>query len=149
MSGKNVKKGLENMKIMLDTNIFLDVILEREKFAESSAKVLTLCENRTLKGIISSSCVTDIFYIVRKYLHNTETAYIALGKIFEIADVCTVTGNDVFEAYKRKAADFEDCLQAVCAEKERCDYIITRNKKDFVSFGIPLAEPSELLDILA
>ena len=62
------------MKIMCDTNILLDVLLEREPFADDSANVLKLCEKHKMDGFVSASCVTDIFYLVRKYTHSTELA---------------------------------------------------------------------------
>lgn len=133
------------MKIMCDTNIILDVLLERAPFAEDSAKVLSLCEEHKLDGFISASCLTDIFYLVRKYTHSTELAYTAIGKILEIVKVCSVTNNDVITAFQQKAKDFEDCLVATCAKSIHCDCIVTRNKKDFEEFGVPLLTPSELL----
>ena len=133
------------MKIMCDTNIFLDVLLERESFADDSSRVLSLCEEHRLEGFVSASCITDIFYLVRKYTRSTELAYNAVGKVLEIVKVCSVTNNDVLLAFQKKARDFEDCLVATCANSIHCDYIITRNKKDFEEFSIPLLEPSELL----
>ena len=111
------------MKIMCDTNIFLDVLLEREPFVNDSSKVLSLCEEHRLNGFISASCITDIFYLVRKYTHSTDLAYKAIEKILEIVKVCSVTNNDVISAFQRKAKDFEE-------------------------FGVPLLEPSELLNLL-
>ncbi len=134
------------MKIICDTNIFFDVLLEREPFVEDSAKVLSLCEEHKLNGFVSASCITDIFYIVRKYTHSNEIAYHSLGKILEIVKVCSVTNNDVLSAYQKKAKDFEDCLLAVCAKNIQCDYIITRNKRAFISLDVPVLEPSELLE---
>lgn len=136
------------MKIMCDTNIFLDVLLEREPFADDSSRVLSLCEEHKLEGFVSASCITDIFYLVRKYTRSTELAYNAVGKVLEIVKVCSVTNNDVLLAFQKKARDFEDCLVATCANSIHCDYIITRNKKDFEEFSIPLLEPSELLQQL-
>ena len=133
------------MKIMCDTNIFLDVLLERESFADDSSRVLSLCEEHRLEGFVSASCITDIFYLVRKYTRSTELAYNAVGKVLEIVKVCSVTNNDVLLAFQKKARDFEDCLVATCANSIHCDYIITRSKKDFEEFSIPLLEPSELL----
>ena len=133
------------MKIMCDTNIFLDVLLEREPYVDDSSKILRLCEEHKLDGVVSASCITDIFYLVRKYTHSVDMAYKAIGKVLEIVKVCSVTNNDVLMAFQRKAKDFEDCLVATCAISIHCDYIVTRNKKDFEEFAIPMLTPSELL----
>lgn len=133
------------MKIMCDTNVIIDVLLEREPFAEASCRVLSLCEEHKFEGFVSASSVTDIYYLVRKYTHSTELAYKAVGKLLEIVKVCSVTNNDVLTAFQRKARDFEDCLVATCAKSIRCNCIVTRNKKDFEEFDIPLLTPEELL----
>ncbi len=137
------------MKIMCDTNVIIDVLLEREPFAENSCKVLSLCEEHKIDGFVSASSVTDIYYLVRKYTHSTDLAYKAIGKMLEIVKVCSVTNNDVLTAFQRRAKDFEDCLVATCAKSIRCDYIVTRNKKDFEEFDIPLLTPAELLHQLS
>ena len=126
------------MRIMCDTNIILDVLLDRPPFAENSCGVLALCEARKLEGFVSASAVTDIFYLVRKQTHSTELA----------VKVCGVTGDDVLAAFQKKAKDFEDCLVAVCARSVKCDYIVTRNKADFAGFGVPAVTPEELLELV-
>ena len=136
------------MKIMCDTNIIIDVLLEREPFVEDSYKVLSLCEEHQINGFVSASSVTDIYYLVRKYTHNTELAYKAIGKLLEIVKVCSVTNQDVLTAFQKKAKDFEDCLVVTCAKSIYCDCIVTRNKKDFEEFDIQVFTPTELLQQL-
>ena len=96
------------MKILCDTNIILDVLLERQPFVEDSYKVLSLCEEHRLEGFVSASSVTDIYYLVRKYTHSTKLASHAVGKMLEIVKVCSITTSDVLTAYQRKAKDFEE-----------------------------------------
>ena len=130
---------------MCDTNVILDVLLEREPFAEDSYKILKLCEEHKIDGFVSVSSVTNIFYLVRKYTHSTELAYKAVGKLLEIVKVCSVKNNDILIAFQKKAKDFEDCLVATCAKSIHCDYIATRNKRDFEGFGISVLAPTEIL----
>ena len=141
-----MKKGSLVMKIMIDTNIILDVLLEREPFYKHSRAILEMCEKRKIYGFISASSATDIFYLVRKALSSTEKAYDALGEILNIVKILTVTNDDVNKAFLQKAKDFEDCLLATCAKSNNCDAIITRNKKDFLDFGITLFSPEELIE---
>ena len=136
------------MRLMIDTNVFLDVLTEKEPFYADSKAVLKLCESKKVYGFLSASSATDIFYLVRRELHSVDPAYQALGSIFDIVKVLTVTNEDVLNAYTRRAADFEDCLLAVCAKSNHCDAIVTRNKKDFLPFGITLFTPEELLELL-
>ncbi len=132
------------MKIMCDSNVIIDVLLEREPFVEDSCQVLRLCEERRINGFVSASGITDIYYLVKKYTHSSELAYKAIGKVLEIFKVCSVTNNDVLIAFQKKAGDFEDCLVATCAKSIGCDYIVTRNKKDFMSFDISPLTSAEL-----
>lgn len=121
------------MRLMIDTNIILDVLLEREPFYMYSKAVLELCEGRKINGFISASTATDIFYLVRKALQSTDEAYKALGNILNIVKILTVTNDDVNSAFIQRALDFEDCLLATCAKSNKCDGIVTRNKKDFLT----------------
>lgn len=136
---------MKNIRLMIDTNIFLDVLLQRDPFFESSKAVLKLCEDKKVQGFLSASSVTDIFYIVRKGLQSTDSAYRALGSILDIVKVLTVTNDDVLNAFMQKASNFEDCLLATCARSNKCSVIVTRNKKDFLDFGITLMSPEEIL----
>ena len=136
------------MKCMIDTNIILDVLTEREPFYADSKAVLSLCEEKKLQGFISASTATDIFYLIRKALGSTEEAYKALGHILNIVKVLTVTNDDVNTAFLQKAKDFEDCLLATCAKSNKCDGIVTRNKKDFLTFGLTLYSPEEILELV-
>lgn len=133
------------MKIMVDTNIIIDVLLERKPFVEDSYKLLSLCEEHKIDGFISASSITDIYYLVRKYTHSNELAYKVIGKILEIVKIYSVTNTEVITAFQKKARNFEDCLVAVCADSIHCDYIVTRNLKDFEEFEISAISPSEIL----
>ena len=134
------------MRLMIDTNIILDVLLAREPFFKQSKSILTMCENKVIHGFISASTATDIFYLVRKALGNADAAYKALGDILNIVKVLTVTNDDVNQAFLQKSRDFEDCLLATCAKSNKCNGIITRNKKDFLSFDITLYSPDEIVE---
>lgn len=133
------------MKVMIDTNILLDVVFDREGLADTSAQVLNMCENKTIAGIITASTITDIFYIVRKALHDSEATYNVLGNIMDIVSISPVTEEHIKTAYYRHEKDFEDCLLSVCAEAENCKCIVTRNKKDYKGTEIMLVTPEELL----
>ena len=87
------------MKIMVDTNIIIDVLLEREPFVNDSYKLLSLCEEHQIDGFVSASSITDIYYLVRKYTHSNELAYKAIGKILEIVKICSVTNAEVLTAF--------------------------------------------------
>ncbi len=134
------------MRWMIDTNVILDVLLNREPFFQSSKAVLALCENRKVQGFVSASTITDIFYLTRKALHSIDETYQVIDALLNTVSVLTITNEDVLNALQMKARDFEDCLLATCAKSNRCEGIVSRNKKDFLSFDIPLFTPEEFLE---
>ena len=140
---------MKRLNALIDTNIFLDVFLEREGFFENSRAILKYCENHTINGFLTASSITDIFYILRKGLHDSDSVYDALGAVLDIAKIIPVTEENILDAYKIKATDFEDCLLSICARSFGCDVIITRNVKDFKGFGIQAVEPREILKWLS
>ena len=133
------------MRLMVDTNIVLDVLLKREGFYDQSKAVLTLCEARKVQGFVSASAITDIFYLTRKALGSLDDTYKVISSLLNVVKVLTVTNDDVINAFQQKAKDFEDCLLATCAKSNHCTGIVTRNKKDFIPFGITLYSPEEVL----
>ena len=131
------------MNCMIDSNIILDVMLEREPFYRTSGKVLELCEKKKIHGFVTASTITDFFYITRKATGSVDKACAVIEKTLEIVKVLPVTNEDINRALMIKAKDFEDCLLAVCAKNNHCDAIVTRNSNDFRNFGISLLTPEE------
>ena len=132
------------MRMMIDTNVILDVLLQREPFYTGSKKVLRLCEQKKILGFVSASTITDIFYITRKATGSVDETYRVISSILKFVNVLSVSNDDVNRALQIKASDFEDCLLAVCAKSNKCDAIVTRNAKDFEPFDIPLLLPEQV-----
>ena len=136
------------MKLIIDSNILLDVLYAREPHFEKSLSVWRLCEAEKLQGFVSVLTFANIVYIMRKELdeEKIKECWEKLSKIFDFVDLRVV---DVAMATKRKGRDFEDELQMVAAERVEADYIITRNIKDFKSSLIPVLTPSEFMESVA
>ena len=134
------------MKVVCDTNIFVDVLLKQKPFAVDSAKIMLLASPNTWQIYLPASSITDIFYIIASRTHSRDMAYQAVGRVLSIATICAVTKDEVQEAYNRREKDFEDCLLAVCAESLQADFIITRDKKGFINAKIPTVNPAEFLN---
>lgn len=137
-----------NMKIFIDTNIVLDLLLDREILSLSSGKILSLCEENKVDGYISSSSITDIYYLIKKHTHDNALAQKAIIKLISFLQVAPVDGEDIFNAYSYKANDFEDALVSVIAKKMKCSYLITRNLSDFAGLDIEVVTPEAFLEII-
>lgn len=133
------------MRVLIDTNIILDVLCKREAFYEDSAKVWKLCEIKKITGVVSALSIPNIMYIMRKELDTERTKEIlnSISLIFTIADLKTA---DLKKAAGMNFKDYEDAVQSACASRIKADYIITRNIKDFTESQITAIKPEELLD---
>ena len=132
------------MDLLIDTNIILDVVLNRPGSAEARQLFLKM-ETGGDSAFFTASAVTDLFYIIRKKLHDVNQTYAAMGKILNVVNVLLVNENDILTAFHARWRDFEDCVQFVIALHQRMDYIITRNAKDFEDNSIPVISPEEYL----
>lgn len=135
------------MRVLLDTNVIIDVLAKREPFYRDALMVLKYSEMGRITGIITASCVTDIMYILRKYLQAPQLRK-SVQSLVSILDVCDVTKEDILQAFALEMADYEDALQAQCASKSDTQYVITRNTKDFINSSINAIEPEKFLEIL-
>lgn len=132
------------MVLLIDTNIVLDVLLNRPEFVKDSSMIWKLCETEQAKGYISTLTYANMMYVMRKQLtpEQIEEVFRKLNLIFEFADFSPTV---LERAVSMKWKDFEDAVQSATAESVHADYIITRNLKDFTQSRVMAFTPSELL----
>ena len=119
------------MVILVDTNILMDILTNREPYAEYGKDILEKCAKREIIEIMAAHSIPNLFHILRKDFSQKERRDLLkkLCSIFRISDLNT---KKILAALENdKFLDFEDCLQEVCAAEEIADYIVTRNPKDF------------------
>jgi len=102
----------------------------------------TAAELGEIRACVSSSSVTDIFYIARKKL-TVPVARTAIENVLGLFEIVGVDGDDLRKALTVPIADVEDALQAWCAEKAGAEVIITRNVSDFSNINIPAITPDD------
>lgn len=136
------------MRILVDTNIILDVLLKREPHNKAAQVILTKCADREITGYLAAHSIPNIFYVLRKdYSQEERRKFIRnLCEIFRISDlnaekIVSAIDNEQFW-------DFEDCLQEECAAAETVDYIVTRNSGDFKLSRVKVIEPDEFVKLL-
>lgn len=135
------------MKILIDTNIVFDVLMDRTPFREASSNVFKLCEVGKIGGYLSALSVPNIVYIMRKELDADRIREILrrLSLIFTVVDL---KEDDLKKAAELDFGDFEDAIQSVTAKRIHADYIVTRNLKDFNGSKVTAIKPEELLERL-
>jgi len=135
------------MKILIDSNVALDLFLERGAFYDPALRVFSLSKG-DFGLFVSASTITDIYYIVRNLKKSKEIALASVKNLLAMVDVAAVTGNEIRQAISLDWGDFEDAVQYAAGETIAVDYIVTRNKSDFASTIMPVVSPDELLALL-
>ena len=136
------------MRVLLDTNIILDLLLKRDPwFSEAKALFDAHAEGK-LAAHISASMLTDVFYIVGRLL-GREQARVAVQTCLSAFEVCAVDREALEAAIALPGADFEDNLQLVCANRSNLAAIVTRDKDGFAGADMPVLSPAEMIMRLA
>ena len=117
------------MKVFLDTNIILDLLLERDGY-EDSAIIFQMQDEGKLKICVSLLTMVNVAYIYKKAVGNNMVAA-NLKYLSTLVEVLPMDGNQLQKSILMDGKDFEDILQFVCAAEGGCDYLITRNAKHF------------------
>lgn len=135
-----------SMRILLDTNVILDYLGANVGFADDAEAVFDLAAKREDIKLVSSSAMTDIFYVLKRATKDLNEAQNKFASLRKRIEILPVTGEDIDKAFLRNWKDFEDAVQYTVAESNGIDCIITRNKKDFEEQEIPCLSPKEFVE---
>ena len=139
---------MRDINILIDSNIILDVVQEREPFTSNAKNILSQCITRRINGFVTAHSLCDIFYILRKDKTLAERLSL-IGTLCKYVTVLSERQSDFEDiANNPETRDLEDSLQMVCAENYALDYIVTRNTKDLSASKIPAIEPDTFINIL-
>lgn len=134
------------MRILIDTNIILDVLGHRKEFYEDSFSVLQeVHENHA--PCVSTTTITDIIYLSKKFFENNEEQKIRLLDFFADFKILPVTKKQIGQAFLSPMKDFEDAVQAFCAKKAGVHLIVTRNTKDYALSPVQAIAPADFLKL--
>jgi predicted nucleic acid-binding protein len=136
--------------LFIDTDIILDVLLNRETHYADSAGIFKCFENHTATLYTSSSIIINAQYIGQKQI-SKEKCKAAIKYLLQYFEILEPTKLTIVEAYNSDFSDIEDAIQYFMAKNSGIiDYIITRNVKDYkaVNNGIPVITPAQFLKIL-
>jgi len=136
------------MKIFLDTNIILDVLVKREPYYINSARIWTLTKEESIQGYISAITVNNFYYIIKK-LKNSKIAGNFIDEILDDFKVVPLTKDILRQSRTTPDKDYEDSIQYFSAINTGCQFLITRNKKDFISARLNIISPTEFLKTIS
>lgn len=132
------------MKILLDTNVILDIALKRHSFCEAATQVLEASNFDTVHLFITASIATDLYYILRKEKGH-EIAMDFLTDLLKCVDACKVDKGTILKAINAGFPDFEDAVQHFAATESAVELILSRNKDDFGSSSLRVLTPDEFV----
>jgi len=135
--------------ILFDTNVVLDVLLDRKPYAEASAAAWAAVETgKAVEGMVAAHAVTTIHYLLRKEKGNAKAEEIVLA-ILKVFGVAPVDSPVLQEALRLRFSDFEDAVTAAAARSAGCEFIVTRDPKGFRGSPVRTLTPEALLPLLA
>jgi predicted nucleic acid-binding protein len=136
------------VKVLFDTNVILDVLLEREPHVDAASKLFALVDNGRIDGWICATTATTIYYIASKSLgarRARDQVHGLLG-LFEVAPVDKAVLDGALDI---DFSDYEDAVVHEAARAVGATLIVTRDRDDFVHSAIPALDPQELLAVVA
>lgn len=138
------------MRALIDTCVILDVLEKRESFFVDSLEVFNASANYNIYGFITAKSVTDIYYVLNKYLKDIKVTKAAILKLFKIFNILDTTGIDCQKAIiSTNTNDFEDAVMIETAIRSEMDCIITRNEHDYRKAEIKVITPKQFVEAMS
>jgi len=135
------------LRVLVDTNVVLDVLLCRRPFAEAAARIFALVEESRIEGFLCATTVTTVDYLLGQSLASDE-ARAALQRLLDLFEVSPVNRPVLEQALRSEISDFEDAVTEQSARLVSADVIITRNLADFQKSSVTVFDPPELLSTI-
>lgn len=142
-------KDWGNMKLLIDTNVVLDVLLRREPFSKTAAEVLNLTQRDDVQEYVSASAITDIYYIANKQMKDRDAVRDLLKRLLMVVSVAAVSEREIQNALNLAWGDFEDSVQYSVALLNEMDGIVTRNPSDYREANMRIWLPEQALELFA
>lgn len=132
-------------KLFVDSDVVIDFFTDREQHANPASELFELNESGAVKVYLSAVSISNIYYIVRKFLGHTKAIEV-IELLTEMTEIIGTTKKEIIQALKNNFKDFEDSIQYSSALTiNNLDVIITRNVKDYRNSSIAVMKPLNFL----
>jgi predicted nucleic acid-binding protein len=135
------------MRVLLDTDVILDVIAARLPFTAEAGELLDLSEEGAFEAYISALTPLNVFYIARKAKSSTNLRE-SNKALLQVVKMCPLNDAVLDAAFALPFSDYEDAVQHCCATAAGLEAIVTRNVRDYKNSTLPVFTPAEFLDKL-
>ncbi len=137
---------MANSRILVDINIVLDVVQQREPHYQDSAIILDIIQSKQVVGLLAAHSVTTLFYLISRF-KNRKIASQAINELLNYFEIATVDQLVIHKALAWGWTDFEDAVQMAAAIESQANYLITRNPKDFINTAVPVLNPAQFIAV--
>ena len=136
------------LRVLVDLNVIIDVVQQRQPFFADSAQVLDAVAHGKTTGLLAAHSISTLFYVMTRW-QNREAASTTIASLLDVFTVASVDDSVIRKALTWGWKDFEDAIQMAAALNEQVDYLVTRNGQDFETQPVPVLNPAGLLALLA
>ena len=132
------------MRVLIDTNVFLDYVLERHPFHDDAQAIILHLADEDFVGYASAITPVNVYYFGRK-MKDAEHARKEVRRMVRLVEIARTDKDVLQDAFALEFKDYEDAVQCASAIAEGLDAIVTRNTKDYKKSPIPVYSPAEFL----
>lgn len=135
------------MKVLFDTNVIIDAFTMRDYDYKNSRDLLLKAANKEIDGYISAKQITDIYYILRKYISDDKVKKNIISDLCSIFTVLPVLSSDIKASIHTDIKDFEDAVIEETAKVNMVQYIVTHDIEHFEKSKLVICSPHDLLTL--
>lgn len=135
-------------KLFIDSDVIIDFFTDRKPFVNPASEIFELQEKGKVKLFVSAVSISNIYYIVRKFVGHFKTIEV-IEALVEMTEVIGTNKSEILNALKNDFTDFEDSIQySTALTIQGIDAIITRNIKDYRNASIAVMTPQTFLQMI-
>ena len=140
------------MRVLLDTNVIIDVLQKRKPWFAAGQKIFYAIANKQIDGCITTKQAADIHFFSRKQFVGQENvdakARQVITKLYALFDLIDTLAMDCMNAIAIDNNDYENAILIACAARVKLDAIITRNPDHFKLSPVSVFSPEKFADQL-
>ena len=136
------------MRVLVDTNVVIDVLQRRKPHFADSHAVVVACAQGNVEGWLCAKAITDVFDIMHRHFHDNEPCLDVVRKLYKLFRVADTTAASCLQAAFSLVGDYEDAVVDETAKGIGANYIVTRNVGDFKNSTVPAITPSGLMELV-
>ena len=136
------------MKALIDTCVIVDILQKRDPFYAAAMEILLAVSNKKCTGILTAKSITDIYYILRRSIHNEQEVRKLVRVLFTLFEVVDTFSIDCELALSSAIKDYEDAIMVETGSRVGAECIVTRNLKDYKLSSLPVLSPEQFLEEL-